>query len=1179
MTQPKEDTALGLARTRFIEALPQKAAELHASIARVRETNEDEPSRDELRRRFHALYASSQVFRIEPLARSLKSCLDAIDAARAEKRTLEEAELKQFARILDAVPELAKGERSSLVPEASQDDSGGSSQAYSVPKPGEMTRSPKSPTVRARRSSMPTIERRPSMSFRPRTQSSPSNVATSREFTSRRAAATLRCDRVLVLMMIGGEPITQRILPVFPSNRVEVIQCANEREAVELARVEQPDTIAIAPSYAKSAKRALEEAGLGFIPRVQLSPAGASEKDYGGFGAFGVVAVNAPPVQIAQLIIDAASGPSESALRRTLEPLSAAPRDLPDLSAHEVVIAFDTPGVTEFLASELSALGLKVHRAGDSERAILLARLLRPSLVLAQAAPPNEGAGEATRDAAPHPDEAQLEEAVFGDPSLLRTRLCFLHIPEPQRERMIRGAASEAEAIEAGRYGLQALLVELLAWMGERGARLQNGEPCRGRLRGTGNVELLEAVARTEGPLRLEVRDAARFLEIELLGGAVKAARFTSSSGDFLRGDRALDRLPRFVSGRFRLMPSKETDYKGPTIAEGTIERLKALAMRASATLEVLRAPKLGRGTEIELDEAIVRGAIFDEAVADAVLGAKTVEALHQALAESLAQRGEEEGAATSEKATVDQVLGELIAAAAFRRIGAAGKDAIGEALAQRALDLPVAEGAAGAADGAKPIATGPRARSSPSVPAVPSPSAPSAAVRPRPRSSDALPKAPPPLRRESSVAGVPLPKPPAPVRRTPSGQAFAAAGPISSEQAPRAGGENPPIATAPPLPARRESSVTGVPLPKRPVDRPSAPEAPRSSAPLGGDAAEENQGEASASFTPLPPLPIASTEKRDVPRDVQTDAGSASDAQPTASQTAIEAFEPAKVASEGDEAPQAAPADHARELTAAPEGEGIELAGADVGPDNERTEESSLVAAPSSSEALLETEAELTSEPPKIPQNDAGEPAPATHPESALTGPSQPSAGASEAPTSSAPWTAPQKAPVPEAKRSSREWFFGVIAAALVFGVGFFAIEYLDLNALFGGASEETSAAEKARDEARAKAGTEDDARRDAEALAPLEPPLPEIEPLYGRIAEGVGGSVPRDHGLLILELGELGETPFKIQVGGETIDPRAPQKALAPGRHEIVIERGSETLYRYIFVEAGKTRTLSVP
>lgn len=1096
MTQPKEDTALGLARTRFIEALPQKAAELHASIARVRETNEDEPSRDELRRRFHALYASSQVFRIEPLARSLKSCLDAIDEARAEKRSIAESELRKFASILDAIPELAAGERASLVPEVSSDDAQGSQKAYSPPSPGEMARAPKSAAGVGNRSmsrpSLPAIERRPSMSFRPRARSSPSNIAAGREFTSRRAAETLRCDRVLVLMMIGGEPITQRILPVFPANRVEVIQCANEREAVEHARAEQPDTIAIAPSYAKSARRALAEAGLEFIPRVQLSPAGASEEDYGGFGAFGVVAVNAPPVKIAQLIIDAASGPSESALTRTLEAPETAPQ-LPELGEHEIVIAFDAPGITQFMANELKALGLTVHRASDAARAIELTRTIRPSLVLASAGR----------------DEERIERAIFGDPSLLRTRLCFVDIPEALRERMMRLPSDDAEAIEAGRYGVAALIIELLALMSERARRLQAAEACRGRLRGTGNVELLEALKGSEGPLRLEVRDAERYLEIELLDGAVKAARFTSSSGDFLRGDRALDRLPRFLSGRFRLMPSSETEYKGPTIADGTIERLSGLALRASATLQVLGEPGVDRALPIALNETIVRETILDEERAAKVLGAGT-------LGELKAAFGEE-----------DRLL-ELIAAAAFTHLGAPDDDEIAKAISTRD-----AAGSATPEESAADHKPAPRRRA-PSAPAIPVPPP----VRTRKSSSGNIP-IPPPLRREGSVGGVPMPRPHG--AASPAQKASEQASQQASGQAKTPAA--PPIATAPPLPPRRESSVAGVPLPKPPPrgqrdGHGLAPLPPLESAAAVG-VEKQREKKVDSLFPPSPP--VAAAEPSDE-MNVQEASVPDTTVEVAANDPFVGASPAAPAESEAEPAEASAPAPEASE-----EPESSPLLVEELSIESPATEEIAESAEPS-------TESE-----------------PSPREEEATAAPSAPLASSA----ASGPLKTQAPAPSPPEKRSSREWIFGIAAAAVVFALGFVAIEMIDLGALMSGEAEETSAAEKAREAERATA----EARAAAEPVEPADPPLPSFEPLYGRSTEGVSGGVTKDEGLLIIEIGRSSELPTNIRAGGASLDLSEPQKALSPGRHEIVIERGSETIYRYIFIEAGKTRTLNVP
>ncbi|MBC7171143.1 MAG: hypothetical protein H5U40_01885, partial [Polyangiaceae bacterium] len=107
MSGRREETALGVARARFVEGLPRRTRELKGAIALLTASPEDTRAREELRRRLHALFASAQVFRIELLADGLKSCIALLDAAREGHRALTDAELEELARIALALPDLA----------------------------------------------------------------------------------------------------------------------------------------------------------------------------------------------------------------------------------------------------------------------------------------------------------------------------------------------------------------------------------------------------------------------------------------------------------------------------------------------------------------------------------------------------------------------------------------------------------------------------------------------------------------------------------------------------------------------------------------------------------------------------------------------------------------------------------------------------------------------------------------------------------------------------------------------------------------------------------------------------------------------------------------------------------------------------------------------------------------
>ena len=143
------------------------------------------------------------------------------------------------------------------------------------------------------------------------------------------------------------------------------------------------------------------------------------------------------------------------------------------------------------------------------------------------------------------------------------------------------------------------------------------------------------------------------------------------------------------------------------------------------------------------------------------------------------------------------------------------------------------------------------------------------------------------------------------------------------------------------------------------------------------------------------------------------------------------------------------------------------------------------------------------------------------------------------------------------------------VLATVVVAGAGFAAIELFDLSSLVPRGSEEAPVAEG----------------REALAPAPeVEPPpapvdpFPAIAQFYGERREGIvdgAADVAEGHGLVVIEA-EPGDAPITVVVGGETIGKAPLSKGFPPGRLEIVLVRGDEKSYRYVFVESGVTRVL---
>jgi len=112
MSSRNEETALGVARARFVEGLPRKAGELRGAVALLAATPGADRPREEMRRRLHALYASAQVFRIERLAEALRAGIQRLDGARDAGRALDQTDLDhlaELARNLTTLAELPTG--------------------------------------------------------------------------------------------------------------------------------------------------------------------------------------------------------------------------------------------------------------------------------------------------------------------------------------------------------------------------------------------------------------------------------------------------------------------------------------------------------------------------------------------------------------------------------------------------------------------------------------------------------------------------------------------------------------------------------------------------------------------------------------------------------------------------------------------------------------------------------------------------------------------------------------------------------------------------------------------------------------------------------------------------------------------------------------------------------------
>jgi DNA-binding response OmpR family regulator len=212
-----------------------------------------------MRRRLHALYASAQVFRIEPLANALRESIQRLDAARDQQRGLRQDDLDALATLAGTLPVLGgtstAGEssappppvrasapvppRPSHVPGMVRSSPTGNTmrgmQPASEPPPAQIVPEGRS---EGRRSDPPSAMKRPSGTFTAGRASEPPPPGPS----SARATRSLPETVVSVLVLDGVESQAQ-VRAALPAERFEVLAAADPEEALRIARSSAPDVV------------------------------------------------------------------------------------------------------------------------------------------------------------------------------------------------------------------------------------------------------------------------------------------------------------------------------------------------------------------------------------------------------------------------------------------------------------------------------------------------------------------------------------------------------------------------------------------------------------------------------------------------------------------------------------------------------------------------------------------------------------------------------------------------------------------------------------------------------------------------------------------------------------------------------------------------------------------------
>ena len=225
-------TALGVAKARFIEALPRKAKELDSAVALLKESPGVMRLREEMRRRLHALYASAQVFREDALAKAVKAAIERLDRSRDSQNPLAEEDLEALANLASALPSLCA--RTSSKPPASQESERSVSPVPQGPSPA------------------------------PAGSDSAADSAGPGE--TDRGGREIPDNQTLVSVLVLEDARTAaQIKELLPAERFEVLATSDPEEALRLARSSAPDLVLAEHVMALNPE-------VGFIARLRGDP-------------------------------------------------------------------------------------------------------------------------------------------------------------------------------------------------------------------------------------------------------------------------------------------------------------------------------------------------------------------------------------------------------------------------------------------------------------------------------------------------------------------------------------------------------------------------------------------------------------------------------------------------------------------------------------------------------------------------------------------------------------------------------------------------------------------------------------------------------------------------------------------------------------------------------------------
>ncbi|MBX3225047.1 MAG: response regulator [Labilithrix sp.] len=619
---------LGGARADFVAGLGRKVADLRTTLGRVKAACDDVTTRDELRRKLHALGSAAKMMKFDAMDRGIAEALGTLDRA-ARDAGLDAVDLDAIEQIIEDLPALAWGDGharssraesaekaaaprfdvlvvgTSIIAEALLDDDASNARAHAT------FTCESTPDAQAAYDLVRTTE--------------PDLVVLDADLTAASELAFALMDDPLTetvpIVVVGSFLEPGEAARYVAMGVAKTVSKPTSREILRAVCEEtlSPDRGSLT-AHAVLGEPTLEELGDRLAAELReaivgrADPSARSRRIPLGQGTEVLGAVWGAIARVREVVtsrsdgaVRFAGGP-EGALTpapllhepdvtrgdRVLTPRRGVAAEV-RLEGRRVVVADDDPGVVWFLSDLLKTAGCVVHEAFDGKQALELAYETSPDLVISDILMPNL-------------DGFSLCRALRRDVALRDTPVILLSWKEDllQRVRELGAGAAGYVRKESDTRAIIARVREALRARGRIEARLREDGEVRGRLDGVSIRTLLEIVCATRPEARVSVRDATFLYEVEVRWGSPHRATRTDGNGGFLKGSKVLTQMLGVSAGRFTV-----TNSTSPVDAE--LEGNLA-AQLAKPIAKARAATTLLTGTEMN---AVARIRFDEEAIAD----------------------------------------------------------------------------------------------------------------------------------------------------------------------------------------------------------------------------------------------------------------------------------------------------------------------------------------------------------------------------------------------------------------------------------------------------------------------------------------------------------------------------------------------------------------------------------